>query len=1515
MTDTPSTFVSRRAFVAGGMTIASSLLLPRIPGMQDAFALPGAAIAYADEGTGTSAGDSSQNGAGQANIMVVGRTELGIVAYDVTDPDNPVPVPDCTVKLTSRATKVTLEGTANKEGKIIFDLTTLAEDKNAETLAFNGRIEVTCKGYRDVIIPLTRIRAHAAVIAPTRPLDGKPYFRSLSMNEWDIQYSEQVFLTSTASDKDQLIEAELYNPTAGTTPSASLVYVQGGKETTHGSFRLMQMNGNYAIMQATGKYLLTGGTDCITEKDKVRVVFSAGSSSQYWCETGISTEPAPLTKSEKASSFVIPQTVSSGLNVIRIPDTFVPPFGGASITLWQPKFPVMFDFSPFGYGMFGWGMSSIAAKKDDGGDYFDADSWDKLPKKSVEEQCGDEFDAQMKELDRYDTLKAELADSKNSKKVAHECTSSFKLLGDVQIFGLLKYTWSKQIWEGSCSALAAAKFDFNWTHYLNIMGVPIYVIINPWFRFNASFRFGVKMPSLFSFDYDTDDITFGVGASIGIALTLGVGINHFFSISFTGAGNVSFFINFAPNPGHGWPRFLGGYGHSGVATIQCSFFKYTYPIWNVNHPDALDSNNNDALASASGDGTSGSAGSFSLDKRKLDSALQARLGTMGMRDCVPASTGGVPTFEELKANALIVTNEEMLKSREFETTKVAQPDNAPVSIFEMPSSLTAQEPSEPGDFASTPGISDLGDTQEDELLNDVVIIPQKEFLSGDNANNLYEKNANYLPEYNYVGTKKEGGAQLSLGVSGLSGSPLGGVKPTVDALLFEGVSSNPCMKILVTQTTGATMLFRIATVDIGGGEARPRLVYHLLQDGAWSAPSVVNFDPQFNDVSRDEMYDYEFDVTQAEGNGGHNYICAVVTSGTRPNGDETTFVRGIQAHYVSLVCLVDTYAATNRFVAEPSMTAGMAKVKEGYSLVKPRISGYSDTHSLGGSQDFCLMGTFTRSRVTEDAGVDIENGEPIAFFARWEMNATYEQKLFTITRQHSNLYSIDSIMRPVRIDDNNYSWASGSVANTRRTTVACIDDQWVSIKKIEACYKDNDSSKFSTFSTTSLASFGGASGLHASKIYPWHTDGELLATVKGKSDDGHDVSTLYHLEFDPKQEGKITATQIGPNEGAAADFVMNENDHFLFYIQNVDGKIGQTYADDSSIESDTVEHHYYIMAVAEVDGLFTKPFVFSELDHVIDNLVATTINETYVSFLASSITSIDNSQADIYDVRVPLLKCLTPVSIITKEPFAFSGEDCEFIVNVRNDGNLVALGATFTLYDEEGNDLGSKHIKFGKDTRVIKQDQTVYTTNSEGVLEASETADTNGTASGYNEGNLSGALLQNPLVAEDGSGVLVPGDTASYYVTFAIPADWRDTKNVRIALSDIEVINPTNANPGSFQDFHVALANCPVGEVEIQGAEVKADNLASGEVHERSASGDDSGSGDGSGSGADGGSGAGGAGGSTTPQTGDSGVLSMAALAVGAVGAGFAAYSARRTALEQQACAGECEQAPLPEDE
>ncbi len=1465
--------ISRRSFVAAGSTtIASSLLLSSLPGAEDAFALlAGARQAHASEAD-ADARDST-------DVVVVGRTQVGIVAYDVSDPQNPTPVPKCKVTLTSRATNATVSDTADDKGRVTLDIAELAEDKNASILAFNGRIEVSHEGYRDVVIPLARILAHTAIVAPTRPLDGKPYFRALSMNEWDVQYSEQTFLTSGESTEDQLIEGELWMPDGRATPDAVLVFVRDGVRTEHGAFTHVQTRGQLATLKRSGKFLLSGDADCMESGTRARVDFGiSGADARWWCALGVETKPAPLAQNERDSTIVIPDTASSRLNFLRFPDTFVPPIGGASVSMWKPSFPVMFDFSPFGYGMLGWGFQSISAK-DDKGNYFSPSSWHKVPVGSVEDQCGVEFDLQMKELDRYDAMKASMTDGDKTKHVAHECTSKFKIIFDVQAFAALKYTWSKELWEGSLSALAAAKFDFNWTHYLNLFGVPVFLIINPWLRFNASLRLGVTMKELLSFDYEPEDATLGVGANVGIALTFGVGVNNFLSLSITGSGYISGFINFAPNPGHSWPRYLGGYGYSGVVTAQFSFFKYTYPIWNENKPDALDSND-DAQAALQ---------AVPLEKRKLDAVLQSRLGAIGMRECVPASTAGLPGFDELKENAVLVTNAEMLRSKEFSVAKAADASAVSVRVEEAPCSLGAAG---------------------DGVFPDIVVVSGRDVANGET-----EAGAG-LPVYDYVGAMEAGGADLTLGVEGFSDGRLGGVRPSVDALLFKKVNSNPCMKLLVTQTTGLTMLFRIAIVDVGGGRARPRLVYHMLDSkGAWSAPNVVNFDPHIDGVERDDMYDFEFDVTQAEGNGGHNYVCAIVTSGTRPAGDATTLVDGIQAHYVSLACLVDTYTTTDRFKAEPSMCVGIHEVGDGATLLTPRITGYSDVRSIAGTQDFCLMGTFVRSRVDEQDGVDAQ-GDPIMYFARWEMNSNYSQKVFTVTRtKFNNLDGIDYVYRPVRIDDDTYDhdWEYGSVAACRRATVACVDGNWLTINKMEACYDKHDSSKFATFSDTCLASVGGPNGMHVSRAYPWHDDGELLATVKGKSDAGYDVSTLYHVRFDPKNKGEATFTQIGPSEGAAADFVVDPKSHFLFYVQNVDGKVGQTYGKDGRVTGDVVEHHHYIMAVAQVEGMFTKPFVFCELDHVIDDLVSTTVDERYVNFLAGSITDIDSSQASIYDVRVPLLKCLTPVALVAVDDFAFAGEECEFSVDVRNDGNLVARGARFTLCDADGAQVGSVYVDFAE--------YAAQHAGEGGDGAFARSAAGGGGAGAYDVDALPLSMRENPLVANDGAGVLVPGDTASYKVSYTIPETWKDTKTVRVALSDVDVVNPTGATPGRFQSFHEPTPSCPAEQLEIRGVGVDGEGLASGEVHE-SAGGEEGGAekdggtekGDAPGDKAPGGDAPGdGAGahadkkldenapGGDAPDMGDLGLFGLGALAAGALGAGFAAYSARRSRLEKEA--------------
>lgn len=1460
--------VSRRSFCVGGATLLSSLLLPQIEGMEDCFSLLpfGAEKAYAADG------DSSIEG----EVMVVSRTQVGIVAYDVTDPSAPKVVPGCKVSVTSRYNGKSVEGTADDDGRIIFDLKDLAEDPDAELPAFNGSIEVTFDGYRDVVIPLTRVVAHAVVVVPTRPLDGKPYFRSLAMNDWDIQYSKATFLTASSCDQENLIEGKLWLPAAGAVPTAKLILVQDGKETSIGTFKCVKTEGSIATLQVSGAYLKTGDKAFIGENASLKVDFSlSGANEEYWMEASVQTEPAPLEDDETGEKVLFPELAGQGVSIVRFPDTFVPPFGGGQLTIWKPSFPIIFEYSHYGYAMLGAAFSRILAKNDDGS-FFDTKSWSKVPSEGLADQCGTEFDRQVKAIDAYDKAKAGPDDPDKTQSVWHQWMKTVRINFDAQFIALLKYTWKTELWEGSCSGIVAAKLDFNWTRQFFFLTVPMFFTINAWGNLQGLLKLSMLTKSLKDFDWQFHKgWTLGINFSVGLGLTLGVGVDRCISASFTGGGYLSSFLNFATNtPGKMWPRILLGYGHSGILTLQFLLFKYTGPIWNENHPDAFDTNDYTSNGSA-----------FELPsgtqlKESFNDVLKARLGKMGMRDSVPVSISGLPSFAELKENALIVTNEQLLGTKEFQLSRGADYDNAPVSVFEQASG------------ASTNSIRGVGDgLVSGSTFADIIVMKK------DGVETVTD---DYLPEYTYVGTMAAEDPDTALGIGGVSEGSRGGVKPKIDRALFKGVHSDARMELLVTKSWGRTVLFRIATVDIGDKRARSRVVYHVLQsNGSWGRPWVVDFDPQIEGVSRDDMYDYEFAVTQAAGGeAGVNHIFLLITSGTRPDGDDTSFTRGIQAHQASLVALYDSGASENPLRVQPAMTTGLLGTEDGYTLTTPRLTGFSDEFSIAGTNDFCVMGFYTRREVDEDEGIS-SSGTTLAFFARQELDSTYSQKVFKVTRQRAYNPGDGSIndftMAPVRIDDDEYKWESGSVANQRRATFAYTGNEWSTIGKLEAVYTDHDSTKFSSFDCTDLVNIS-SSKMHVHRFYPWSDDGTLLATCESVNEDGEQVSSIYQVTFDPKSKGEATFSELGIKNGSTADFAMDPGHNFLFYPQNIDGTVGLSYTEDGERDpqGDVVEHHHYIMAVAYVDGLFTRPFIFCELDHLIDGFVAATVQDRYVTFMANCITDIDRSTADIYDVRVPLVKCLTPVSLVTVEPFALSGEDCEFSIEVRNDGNLVACAATFTLYDAQGNKVDSKRVTFGKDA-VARPDKA---------------------ACDYDTDKIPSHQLQNELVVDDGCNVLVPGASEQYRVIYAIPDDWSDKTTVYVKLSDIEVITPTNANSG-FQEYHIADGDCPTLELALAD-EVSGDGsgLSSGEVHvkstddggddddddddnKKSRKGSDSGSGGSSGSGSDDGP-DGGSGGSTSPQTGDSLLGNMALAAAGALGAGMLAYSARRTALAQQ---------------
>ena len=121
-------------------------------------------------------------------------------------------------------------------------------------------------------------------------------------------------------------------------------------------------------------------------------------------------------------------------------------------------------------------------------------------------------------------------------------------------------------------------------------------------------------------------------------------------------------------------------------------------------------------------------------------------------------------------------------------------------------------------------------------------------------------------------------------------------------MLFSGVLSEAHMKLAMI--AGAECLFRIASVRYGDN-GRSRLVVHTKANGTWSAPTPVDFPLGFgeNDVERDSIYDYDFDVVEYADGRGNQDAYVLLVSGERPAGDNTLFDTASTAGMLSVVRL------------------------------------------------------------------------------------------------------------------------------------------------------------------------------------------------------------------------------------------------------------------------------------------------------------------------------------------------------------------------------------------------------------------------------------------------------------------------------------------------------------------------------------------------------------------------------------------------------------------------------------
>ncbi len=294
--------ISRRTFLTGSMAFASGLALEYLGG--DFFS---ATPAYADSSSP------------EIKIIIVRDSEIGIVVYDMTNPKKPTAVADAKVTLTLRYNGKSLSGNSNAEGKIVFDITDLAEEDPDNTNlypSFNGSITITKDGYRDVYIPLARISGHSAFVGATRPLDGKPYFRSLTLNEWDVQYTKPQFTKSDVNDEVHTLKGELWTPNPYLDLKVSLVFDKDGDEREIDDLNVVKREGDITTVELSDKFLCSSTTSSFNEEETPKIIIKQyGTSQEFETTVNVSVKEAPVKESKKLDAVVVPSALDHTLKV------------------------------------------------------------------------------------------------------------------------------------------------------------------------------------------------------------------------------------------------------------------------------------------------------------------------------------------------------------------------------------------------------------------------------------------------------------------------------------------------------------------------------------------------------------------------------------------------------------------------------------------------------------------------------------------------------------------------------------------------------------------------------------------------------------------------------------------------------------------------------------------------------------------------------------------------------------------------------------------------------------------------------------------------------------------------------------------------------------------------------------------------------------------------------------------------------------------------------------------------
>ncbi len=213
MQTNPVNLTRRTLFTAGGMLV-SSFFLPAIPDQPGKYRLAGPRSAAAADRSETFSVDVASEWTVQFKVFDVAH-----VGFDADTPGlagATVTVTPLDVSGVPATTVVT-----NENGFAVVEINGYCSEVSAYAPHYtcNAQVDIRLDGHKQVRIYKMALIGTCLYALPSPKIadgkEGEPYFRSIALNGWDVQYNDATFLYSSTYEKTYPITMEVFTKAGG----------------------------------------------------------------------------------------------------------------------------------------------------------------------------------------------------------------------------------------------------------------------------------------------------------------------------------------------------------------------------------------------------------------------------------------------------------------------------------------------------------------------------------------------------------------------------------------------------------------------------------------------------------------------------------------------------------------------------------------------------------------------------------------------------------------------------------------------------------------------------------------------------------------------------------------------------------------------------------------------------------------------------------------------------------------------------------------------------------------------------------------------------------------------------------------------------------------------------------------------------------------------------------------------------------------------------------------------------